>query len=153
CLTNIGQELHAHLLRAVKEAQDIWFDTPVRRFLEGEQPVALERAGRRPVLLGSCYHDLALALAVGLLRWIEERCSARAYLAKMRYSTAAGDDVAQRLTAIKAHVASETQRGIRCWRTEQNLAGAGDAPKEKGGETPKRPRGRKPDTDPKNDKR
>jgi hypothetical protein len=120
-MADIAQEPRCALYQAIVEAQAIWFDTPAARYLDRpEGPVNLDHLEGQTVgrVSGSCHHDLALSLAVGLLRWIEESLPAADYVAAMRYYTAAGDHVGQHLAGLVAQVRCECQRGIARWKAE-----------------------------------
>jgi hypothetical protein len=125
-LASTGRELHEPLLQAIAEAQAIWFDTPVRRYLDRpEGPVYLDQQETRtpPRVSGSCHHDLAMAVAVWLWGWIGESRPAEDYVAAMRLLTAAGDFVEQHLTSLTALVQCECQRGIARWKEDARPAG------------------------------
>jgi hypothetical protein len=123
-LEHVAPWLHEPLHRAVTEAQAVWFDTPARRHLERSTPVYLDRLGRSQSNgpSGTCYHDLALAVAVGLLRWIETDEPAQNFVRSLRFHTAAGDDVGQYLCTIKTHVACE------CQQVMASISAAADRP-------------------------
>jgi hypothetical protein len=119
-LDNVLSQLHEPLLCAVAEAQGYWFDTPTARFLDRpEGPVYLDdherEPGRAPIPSGSCFHDLAIGVAVGLLQSINAGLSAADYCAMMRLNTAGGEAVGQRLANLKSSVRCECQQGIGRW--------------------------------------
>jgi hypothetical protein len=123
-LASVGREYHDSLVRAVVAAKAFWFDSPVARFLDRpDGPVHLDRQAARTLarVSGSCSHDLALGVAVGLLLWIEEARPATAYVRSMRFYTAAGDNVAQHLASLLSDVRCECQRGVARWREETRL--------------------------------
>jgi hypothetical protein len=126
-LSQIAREHLDPLLSAVCRAQAIWHETPVTRYLtRTEGPVHLDYLGEGAVgrVSGSCHHDLALAVAVGLLEWLKTNLTARDYTAAMRFHTAAGDFVGQRFANLAVSVKCECQAGIKRWQTEQgNNAG------------------------------
>jgi len=163
-MADVERERHEMLYRAIVEAQAIWFDTPAHGYLDRpEGPVYLDHLEDRPIVRvsGSCHHDLALSLAVGLLGWIVEAVPASDYAAAMRFYTAAGDHVSERLTGLVALVRCECQQGIARWREkagQSSIAAGADRDQAEPGQLevdkPKRRKpGRPTDTDPKADKR
>src|SRR5262249_39994756 len=119
-LANVGRELHEPLGRTIVAAQGFWFDTPIARFLDRPQQVHLDRQKGRTIsrISGSCNHDLALILAVGLWRWIEEGVPAEDYVTCMRFYTFAGDYVGEHLVSLVSLVRCECQEGLARWRQE-----------------------------------
>jgi hypothetical protein len=120
-LSNIAHEHFPGLGVAVLEAQAIWYETPIARYLDRPQgPVYLDRkenwATRR--VSGSCHHDLALKVACGLLRWIDESIPAKEYVSMMRFYTVAGDHVGQHLDDQCSLVRCECQEGIARWKAQ-----------------------------------
>jgi hypothetical protein len=118
----VDPERHETLRQTILEAQAVWFDSPIPGYLDRvEGPVNLDNQQDRAIgrVSGSCYHDLALAVAVGLLRWIEKAAPASDYTASMRYYTAAGDHISERLTGLIAQVRCECRQGINRWKEEQ----------------------------------
>src|SRR5436309_14064699 len=60
-LASLGSDVLEPLHQAIFDAQEIWYETPISRYLDRpEGPVLLSRLNHRTVT-GSCYHDLALA--------------------------------------------------------------------------------------------
>jgi hypothetical protein len=120
-LANVGSECLGPLERAVAAAQVIWSGTPIAQFLDRpEGPVYLDREGPRAIggVTGSCYHDLALAVASGTLRGIRDGVTAADFRRMMRYRTAAGDHVTQRISSLISHVRCECQGGISRFRAD-----------------------------------
>jgi hypothetical protein len=156
-LADAGEGLQGPLEEAVRAAQDIWFDTPVSRYLDRAQgPVYLDHLEQRPTRVsGSCWHDLALAVAVGALDAMQAGEPASRYVAKLRDLTAAGDQVSQRLASLVSQVRCESREGAERWEAR---ADAGQTPSAGRGEavvrasTPKR-RGPKLKYDPRADAR
>src|SRR5262249_37688452 len=130
-LADMGQDWHAQLRQAIVEAQAIWFDTPIARYLDrSEGPVYLDHQAARtiPRVSGSCNHDLALALAVGVLCWFEKSLPASDYVPRMRFYTAAGDRVNEHLAGLFALVRCECQQGIARLRAKPTPALCGSNP-------------------------
>jgi hypothetical protein len=120
-MADVGQDLRDLLEKAVLEGQGIWFGTPISRYLDrAEGPVNLDNLEARVVgrVSGSSYHDLALSLAAGLLRWIGEALPMREYTSAMRFYTAAGDCVGEHLVRLIALVRCECQMGVARWKAE-----------------------------------
>src|ERR1043166_741143 len=70
-LSNLGSDLLESLHHAVFDAQEFWFDTPVSRYLDRQnEPVPLSRL-KSGMVIGSCFHDLALKVAVRVLEGIQ----------------------------------------------------------------------------------
>jgi hypothetical protein len=133
-MASLAGELAEPLHRAVVEAQAIWFETPAARYLERpEGPVFLSRNGDQSGLRvsGSCYHDLALAVAVGTLQEIGQDSPVSDYTGTVRFATAAGDFVTQHLMSLLPRVRCECRQGIERWRT-QPQANAASLPDEQG---------------------
>jgi hypothetical protein len=128
-LEDVGQELHRRLHQAIVHAQAIWFDTPARRYLDRPEPVCLDSRGRPDPggPTGSCYHDLALGVAVGLLGWVKANEPAEMLARFLRFHTAAGDDVGQYLSGLKAHVACECRQAIAQVQAQAGTPAAPDA--------------------------
>lgn len=121
-IVGVGQDLHQPLFDAVCEAQAIWLDTPIQRYLtRSEGPVYLDHLEHRPGprVSGSCYHDLALGGANWLCECIQKSISIADVLRFLRFNTIAGDAVGQHLHGLLSHVSCETQQGIERWREEQ----------------------------------
>lgn len=110
---DVCRDLFGELDGAIVQAQGYWFRSPISRYLERpEGPVRLDgEEGIGPVI-GSCYHDLALGVAVGLWGAMTAGMSARDYARAMRYNTAAGDQVRQRLGSLATRVRCECRQGI-----------------------------------------
>jgi hypothetical protein len=120
-LTTVAGELIEPLGQAIAEAQALWFSTPIARYLDrAEGPVYLDNSEGRVTgrVSGSCYHDLALGVAVGLLRWIEAAVPASDYVSLMRFETAAGNLVGQHLAGLKPEVRCESRNGIARLRAD-----------------------------------
>jgi hypothetical protein len=116
-LANHVGELANPLNQAIVEAQAIWFDTPIADYLERAAPVYLDREGRQTAqgISGSCYHDLALAVASGTLQAIGQGSRVMDYTGKLRGATAAGNFVAGHLASLIPQVRCECQEGIARW--------------------------------------
>jgi excisionase family DNA binding protein len=117
-------QLDQHLFQAIAEAQAIWFDTPARRYLEREKAVYLRSRDDRPngLVNGSCFHDLALAVALWTWKCIEAETSTRDFVRELRYRTAAGDQVGQHLFSLRPLVAAECASGIEKHRLENAIS-------------------------------
>jgi hypothetical protein len=123
-LADIGRELHESLDLAHCEAQAIWYDTSIRRFLERtEGPVYLDHLDERAIgrVSGSCYHDLAMGIVSFTVLWINKRLPAREFRAELRFRTSAGEDVGQHLLSLLSNIRCECVRGIAQWREESRL--------------------------------
>jgi hypothetical protein len=137
------------LYERVCVAQAIWFDTPISRYLDRPgDPVYLDHLDSRAVgrVSGSCQHDLALRVAVGLLRGLESSQTTGDYVALMRFHTAAGGFVGQHMANLGSAVRCECQAGLARWRAEAQTrtaptAGAGapmaDPPADRAGDKAK----------------
>ena len=125
-LSAIRTDLHNGLFRAVDEAQAIWFDSPIRRYIDrADGPVHLDTMEARATgrVSGSSYHDLALAVTSTLCRTIQAGTQARDWTDYMRFSTAVGDGVAGRWNELLAHVRCECQTGIVQWKMANEQSG------------------------------
>jgi hypothetical protein len=121
-LANVAGANHGLLRQAIVEAQAIWNNTPIARFLDRpEGPVYLNPEGRQRLgeASGSCYHDLALGVAVCTLKGILDGLTARDFTRMMRFRTAAGDHVTQHISSLISHVRCECQRGIERFSAEK----------------------------------
>jgi hypothetical protein len=121
-LSDVASEHFDRLRRTVCDAQALWFDTPLSRYLDrSEDPVYLDTIDGRTIgrVSGSCYHDLALGVTVGSLKWIEASLPASDYAGSMRFSAAVGDYVPERLTFLASSVRCECQAGIARWRADE----------------------------------
>lgn len=101
--SDVGEEHHEELHGAVFRAQGIWRETPVARYLDrSDGPVFLDRLDSNKVerISGSCNHDLALGTAAALWQWIERSLPVREYTDTMRFLSAAGDFVSDRLMGL-----------------------------------------------------
>jgi hypothetical protein len=127
-LNDISRGFKKELRRRVEEAQTIWFSpSSVRRYLDrAEGPVFLDN--KHPArtigrVSGTCYHDLALGIAKGLVDRIELRHTVQEYLAEMRFLCGVGDAISERLTEILKQVGCEsksaqaivTAQGLTYW--------------------------------------
>jgi len=123
-LESIGSDLLRPIHQSVFDAQAIYFDTPISRFLiRPEGPVYLSRLadlGHKAVS-GSCYHDLGLAVAVRTLEGAQNSELARDFVRAFRYRTAAGDEVALHLQSLIPSVCCESQRSISRWLADIQL--------------------------------
>jgi hypothetical protein len=117
-LASLGSDVLEPLHQAIFDAQEIWYETPICRYLERrEGPVYLSRLGQGAVT-GSCYHDLALAVAVRVLEGAQGSELARDFVRNLRYHTAAGDRVALHLASLIPRVRCECQLGVSQWQAE-----------------------------------
>ena len=121
------------LRQTIEIAQQIWFSTPIQSYLvRPEGAVHLDTmpaSGQR--ITGSCYHDLALGLAVGLYKGIMEKLPAANFVAYLRCHAAVGDGVAQRLATIRSEVQCEWMRGVERWKAETSGNAVSDSIREK----------------------
>src|SRR5260370_184644 len=79
-LASLCSDVLEPLHQAIFDAQEIWFETPIARYLDRQEgPVNLSRLGQG-VVIGSCYHDLALAVAVRALQGGQGPESARDFV-------------------------------------------------------------------------
>jgi hypothetical protein len=117
-LASLSSDVLEPLHQAIFDAQEIWYETPISRYLDRpEGPVLLSRLNHRTVT-GSCYHDLALAVAVRVLRGAQGPELARDFVRELRYHTAAGDGVALHLASLMPQVRCECQLGVARWQAD-----------------------------------
>jgi hypothetical protein len=117
-LANLASNVIGPLDQAICEAQEFWYDTPISRYLDRpDGPVQLSRLGKGAVL-GSCYHDLALAVADRVLHGAQRLENARDFVRNLRFYTAAGEEVALHLASLIPQVRCECQHGVTRWLAE-----------------------------------
>ena len=109
---DVCRGLFGELAEAIGRAQDYWFDSTIARYLERpEGPVYLDSRGVGSAT-GTCYHDLALGGAVGLLGAMKRGGTAGGYVRAMRFDTGAGDQVRRHLDALATRVRCECSQGV-----------------------------------------
>jgi hypothetical protein len=122
---SLSGRLFQRLSAAVCVFQAIWFDTLISRYLDRrEGPVYLDNLDQPSIgsVSGSCFHDLGMGVAVGLFTWMEASKTAKEYVDAMRFKTAAGDFVGERLAQLISHVRCECLQGIDRWERAERLS-------------------------------
>src|SRR4051794_29307674 len=93
-LFDIGRDFYEPILIAVLDAQALWFDTPISRYLDRmEGPVHFNPSDGQAVgrASGSCHHDLALMVLATTVRCMREPCQVGDYVSSLRVTSAVGD--------------------------------------------------------------
>jgi hypothetical protein len=122
---SLSGRLFQRLSEAVCVFQALWFDTPISRYLDRrEGPVYLDNLDQHSVgsVSGSCFHDLGMAVAVELFKWMEASQTAKEYVDEIRLKTAVGDYAGERLTQLISHVRCECLQGIERWERAEGLS-------------------------------
>jgi hypothetical protein len=119
------------LHQAITDSQAIWFETPIEQFLDrSDGPVYLDESEKRTIrrASGSCYHDLALAVACGLRDAIACDRTCAEFASELRFLCAAGDYVGQHLSHLISRVRCEAMSGIERWRAAAKDIGSAQDP-------------------------
>jgi hypothetical protein len=107
----VGWSIYERLVPLINDAQWLWYDTPAGAHLaRTDGPVYLDEGrlgGQADRVAGSCFHELVIAVAVGLLDSIRNHQSAADYVQAMHTFTAAG-------TGNPRQVLANLASAIRC---------------------------------------
>lgn len=138
-LENPRTKAHQRFVNSLCEAQGYWFGTPISRFLDRpDGPVHLDEEPNNIQwrVSASCYHELAMGLACGVVLriraghtagWFRRSFSGAIVARTGSRLIASGERVAVRLGSIKGFVRSEAAAGIKRSQSQHNGHETNDA--------------------------